>query len=77
MSRRATWSAVARLAGASIVACGVLASGCEKASSDAPAALAPCKEVGQRCEYAPGKLGSCVLRDGCRGDACFVCQSQH
>ena len=54
-----------------------VASGCEKASNDAPAALAPCKEVGQRCEYAPGKLGACVLRDGCRGDACFVCQSQH
>jgi len=51
--------------------------GCEKTSSDAPAALEPCKEVGQRCEYAPGKLGACVLRDGCQGDRCFVCQSQH
>ena len=51
--------------------------GCEKTSSDAPAALEPCKEVGQRCEYAPGKLGACVLRDGCQGDHCFVCQSQH
>jgi hypothetical protein len=51
--------------------------GCEKTSHDAPAALEPCKEVGQRCEYAPGKLGACVLRDGCRGASCFVCQSQH
>lgn len=51
--------------------------GCEKTASDAPAALEPCKEVGQRCEYAPGKLGACVLRDGCQGDRCFVCQSQH
>jgi hypothetical protein len=40
-------------------------------------AKAPCKEVGQRCEFAPGKLGSCVLVDGCRGPSCFVCQSQH
>lgn len=54
-----------------------VASGCEKASTDSPAPPAPCKAVGQRCEYAPGKLGTCVLRDGCVGDACFVCQSQH
>jgi hypothetical protein len=56
---------------------GLGAGGCQKTSSDAPAALAPCKEVGQRCEYAPGKLGACVVRDGCQGDDCFVCQSQH
>jgi hypothetical protein len=54
-----------------------LALGCEKTKHEAPAQLEPCREVGQRCEFAPGKLGACVLRDGCRGDACFVCQSQH
>jgi hypothetical protein len=37
----------------------------------------PCKEVGQRCEVSPGKLGSCVVVDNCRGPSCFVCQSQH
>jgi hypothetical protein len=47
-------------------------------TSDAPAETnAPCKEVGQRCEFAPGKLGSCVVRDDCGGANCFVCQSQH
>jgi hypothetical protein len=72
------------IAGRLAVGCLVLGSalsgcmlGCEKATSDAPSALEPCKEVGQRCEYAPGKLGACVLRDGCQGDRCFVCQSQH
>lgn len=61
--------------GCAIIGCGL--AGCEKNTSDAPAALEPCKAIGQRCEYAPGKLGACVLRDGCQGDDCFVCQSQH
>ena len=52
--------------------------GCPQQTSDAPADThAPCKEVGQRCEFAPGKLGSCVVRDNCREPNCFVCQSQH
>ena len=51
--------------------------GCEKTRHEAPPSPAPCREVGQRCEFAPGKLGACVVRDGCRGDDCFVCQSQH
>jgi hypothetical protein len=36
-----------------------------------------CTAFGQRCEYAPGKLGACVKRDDCTGNDCFVCQSQH
>lgn len=44
---------------------------------DGPPASAPCAEVGQRCEFSPGKLGSCVLIDGCRQANCYVCQSQH
>jgi hypothetical protein len=43
-------------------------------ASDAQAAA--CTKVGQTCEYAPNKLGSCVQRDNCTAD-CLVCQSQH
>ena len=40
--------------------------------------LPPCAEFGQRCEFSPGKFGSCVQRDDCPlGQKCFVCQSQH
>jgi hypothetical protein len=45
-----------------------------KPSTDAPAPQ--CARVGQTCEYAPNKLGSCVQRDNCSVD-CLVCQSQH
>ncbi|HEX3777078.1 MAG TPA: hypothetical protein VHV51_21545 [Polyangiaceae bacterium] len=44
----------------------------EKASS-----LPPCSKFGDNCEFAPGKLGSCVVKDGCTAGNCFVCQSQH
>jgi len=43
----------------------------------APAKLPACQELGQSCEFSPGKLGSCVQIDGCREGNCFVCQSQH
>jgi hypothetical protein len=69
----------ARVATASLalIAC-VFASACpEHASAPTDDAKAPCKEVGQRCEFAPGKLGSCVVVDNCRGPSCFICQSQH
>ncbi len=46
-------------------------------SGQAPEQPARCREVGQRCEFSPGKLGSCVLLDTCKGNDCFVCQSQH
>jgi hypothetical protein len=50
--------------------------GCPEQTTS-PTPNAPCREVGQRCEYAPGKLGSCVLDDNCKGPSCYVCQSQH
>jgi hypothetical protein len=44
-----------------------------------PARGDSCSRVGQRCEVSPGKLGTCVQRDGCMDPkpSCFVCQSQH
>jgi len=53
--------------------------GCPARKEGQPAAkLPPCAEFGQRCEFSPGKFGSCVQRDDCpQGQKCFVCQSQH
>lgn len=56
---------------------GLLLGGCPEQVSSPPEEKAPCREVGQRCEVSPGKLGSCVLNDDCQGPNCFVCQSQH
>jgi hypothetical protein len=39
--------------------------------------LGACTSLGQRCEFSPGKLGSCVQIDNCKSGSCFVCQSQH
>jgi hypothetical protein len=39
--------------------------------------LPPCSKFGDNCEFSPGKLGSCVMKDGCTGNGCYVCQSQH
>ena len=36
-----------------------------------------CRAFGEQCEFSPGKLGSCVIRDDCQGKDCYVCQSQH
>jgi hypothetical protein len=38
-----------------------------------------CTRVGQNCEVSPGKLGTCVTKEGCTEaqPSCFVCQSQH
>jgi hypothetical protein len=52
-------------------------SGCPEQVTPPADLSAPCKEVGQRCEFSPGKLGSCVLNDNCQGPNCFICQSQH
>ena len=65
---------------ASWVAFAVLLMGCPPDDKKNPASSSPtkaCEKVGQSCEYSPGKLGSCVVKDGCQGDGCFVCQSQH
>lgn len=40
-------------------------------------ATGACEKVGQSCEFSPGKLGTCVVRDECTTPPCFVCQSQH
>jgi len=57
--------------------CAVLAfallTGCPSKSAE----IEPCKKFGQTCQFAPGKLGSCVYKTDCSGDGCLVCQSQH
>jgi len=57
----------------------LLVLGCPERNAGEPAAqLPPCTAFGQRCEFSPGKFGSCVQRDDCpQGQSCFVCQSQH
>lgn len=54
-----------------------LGSACPERSSSTPAPQPPCTQFGQRCEYSPGKLGTCVKRDDCTGSDCYICQSQH
>jgi len=36
-----------------------------------------CTKFGDRCEHSPGKLGTCIQREGCTGAGCLFCQSQH
>jgi hypothetical protein len=52
---------------------------CPPAEKKDPNPMAACAKVGQSCEFSPGKLGTCVQKDGCTdgSPACFVCQSQH
>ena len=53
--------------------------GCPPATDKKPLPTDPnaCAKIGQSCEFAPGKLGTCVQRDDCTGPHRFVCQSQH
>jgi hypothetical protein len=52
--------------------------GCPHGTPDkAGGSLPPCSKFGDNCEFSPGKLGSCVMKDGCTGAGCYVCQSQH
>jgi hypothetical protein len=76
-SPRPSLAGVWRAAVACLVAACGLAACEEQASAPAEDLKAACKTVGQRCEFSPGKLGSCVVRDNCSGPSCFVCQSQH
>jgi hypothetical protein len=55
----------------------VVLGGCMQESDKKRPAGPTCTKFGQQCEVAPGKLGSCVLRDNCVGKGCFVCQPQH
>jgi len=69
-----TWSVVLAVAAMAVLA------GCPQGNEGkkgAPAAQTACTKVGQSCEVTPGKLGTCVVRDGCTEANCFVCQSQH
>lgn len=57
-----------------------LMTGCPPDDKKAPVSSSPtkaCEKVGQSCEFSPGKLGTCIVKDGCQGAGCFVCQSQH
>lgn len=36
-----------------------------------------CAKFGDRCDHSPGKLGTCIQREGCSGAHCLFCQSQH
>lgn len=58
----------------------LLIAGCPPAQQNGKpeAGTTACTALGQSCEFAPGKLGTCVQNDNCgSGSACFVCQSQH
>jgi len=56
----------------------LLATGCPPSANKAEPAPAPCNKFGEQCQFAPGKLGSCVDRSNCpTGESCLVCQSQH
>jgi hypothetical protein len=46
-------------------------------SGGASATSGACVKFGDRCEFSPGKYGSCVHRDDCTVEPCLVCQSQH
>jgi hypothetical protein len=55
----------------------LLLSGCPSRAPSQGSGLPPCTKFGDNCEFSPGKLGSCVVRDGCTEGNCFTCQSQH
>jgi hypothetical protein len=50
--------------------------GCPR-SGDTKKTPAPCTELGQQCEFSPGKLGACSYKANCTGAGCLYCQSQH
>jgi hypothetical protein len=52
---------------------------CGRTDRAAPSALPACAKMGQNCEFSPGKLGTCVIKEPCdsAGPSCLVCQSQH
>ena len=51
--------------------------GCPGGGSATKKAPEPCRDLGQLCEFAPGKLGACSYRANCSGAGCLYCQSQH
>jgi hypothetical protein len=73
MSKAIGRSSLARVG----LACSLLAACPQTVETNNAPSKTPCSSIGQRCEVSPGKLGSCVLVDGCTKDNCFICQSQH
>jgi hypothetical protein len=70
---------VSQLFGAVVGAWFVLAlAGCPGGPS-VKKAPEPCRQLGQQCEFSPGKLGACSYRAHCTGTGadCLYCQSQH
>ncbi len=63
---------LARAMGAS-----VLLLACPPATKRDKPPAAECSKFGETCEFSPGKLGTCVIREGCTQGNCFFCQSQH
>lgn len=55
----------------------LLLAGCPSRAPSKGSGLPACTKFGDNCEFSPGKLGSCVVRDGCTEGNCFTCQSQH
>jgi hypothetical protein len=62
-----------------LAALGIALYGCPRSEKSQRNGPEPCARFGQTCEVSPGKLGTCVIKDGCSEAtaACFVCQSQH
>lgn len=57
-----------------IVVTSLLACTTKSTSSVSPV----CRKFGDTCEFAPGKLGTCIEVPTCdAGATCFACQSQH
>ena len=55
----------------------LILAGCPGGGKATQKAPEPCRELGQLCEFAPGKLGACSYRANCNGAGCLYCQSQH
>lgn len=60
-----------------VVTLGVFALGGCPRSNTTKKAPEPCRELGQQCEFSPGKLGACSYKANCAGAGCLYCQSQH
>ncbi|NOU30016.1 MAG: hypothetical protein HOO96_19095 [Polyangiaceae bacterium] len=65
--RRAVWAA----------SVGAMLLGCPPATKREKPPSTECSKFGETCEFSPGKLGTCVTREGCTQGNCFICQSQH
>jgi len=56
--------------------------GCSRPSASSDGTRQPevrgCVKEGDRCEFAPGKIGLCTAKpEGCNGDPCLTCVSLH